>query len=126
MAFMDLYPIRPGHLLVIPRRHAARLHELPADEQAHLFAVSMRVMEAQRAAGLGVDAANVAVNDGRHAGQQVPHVHVHLVPRTRGDGVGVSGAFLSRMASLVRGAGRRASLDETATRIRAHLPHQPR
>jgi histidine triad (HIT) family protein len=125
MAFMDLYPVRPGHLLVTPRRHAARLHQLDEDERAHLFAVAMRVMEAQRAAGLGVDAVNVAVNDGPHAGQQVPHVHVHLVPRARRDGVGLAGAFLSRAVQLVRGEGRRARLDDVAALIRRHLPDAP-
>ncbi|HEX8829814.1 MAG TPA: HIT family protein [Longimicrobium sp.] len=122
IAFMDLYPVRPGHLLVIPRRHAVHLRDLPAAEQAHLFGVAMRLMEAQRAAGYAADAANLLVNDGAAAGQQVPHVHLHLVPRTRGDGVGVMGAFLSRVVHFARHAGRRARLDAAAARIREHLP----
>ena len=122
MAFMDLYPVRPGHLLVIPRRHAVHLRDLPAADQAHLFAVAMWLMEAQRAAGYAADAANLLVNDGPAAGQQVPHVHLHLVPRTRGDGVGVMGAFLSRVVHFTRRAGRRARLDAVAARIREHLP----
>jgi histidine triad (HIT) family protein len=122
IAFMDLYPVRPGHLLLIPRRHAVHLRDLPEAEQAHLFAVAMRLMEAQRAAGYAADAANLLVNDGPAAGQQVPHVHLHLVPRTRGDGVGVMGAFLSRAVHFARRAGRRARLDAVAARIRDHLP----
>lgn len=122
IAFMDLYPVRPGHLLLIPRRHAVHLRDLPAAEQAHLFAVAMRLMEAQRAAGYAADAANLLVNDGPAAGQQVPHVHLHLVPRTRGDGVGVMGAFLSRVVHFARRVGRRARLDAAAARIREQLP----
>lgn len=122
MAFMDLYPIRPGHLLVIPRRHAVHLHELSAAEQAHLFAVAMRLMEALRASGTWKEAGNVIVNDGPEAGQHVPHVHVHLVPRERGDGVGVMGALLSRVVQLARRAGSRGRLDGIAARIRGHLP----
>ncbi|HEX8358841.1 MAG TPA: HIT family protein [Longimicrobium sp.] len=122
IAFMDLYPVRPGHLLVVPRRHAVHLRDLPATEQAHLFAVAMRLMDAQRAAGLATDAANLLVNDGPAAGQQVPHVHLHLVPRSRGDGVGMMGAFLSRVLHFARRAGRRARLDAVAARIREHLP----
>jgi histidine triad (HIT) family protein len=121
IAFMDLYPIRPGHLLVIPRRHAVHLRDLPAAEQAHLFAVAMRLMAAQRASGFAADAANLLVNDGPAAGQQIPHAHLHLVPRTRGDGVGVMGAFLSRVVHFARRAGRRARLDAAAERIRVHL-----
>jgi histidine triad (HIT) family protein len=122
IAFMDLYPVRPGHLLVVPRRHAVHLRDLPPAEQAHLFAVAMRLMEAQRASGFAADAANLLVNDGPAAGQQVPHVHLHLVPRSRGDGVGVMGAFLSRVLHFARRAGRRARLDAVASRIREHLP----
>jgi histidine triad (HIT) family protein len=123
MAFMDLYPIRPGHLLVMPRRHAVHLRDLSAPEQARLFAVAMRVLAALRASGLAPDAANLLVNDGPEAGQHVPHVHVHLVPRARLDGVGFMGAFLSRVVHFARRSGRRARLDALAERIRQHLPN---
>lgn len=122
MAFMDLYPIRPGHLLVIPRRHAVHLQELTAAEQERLFAVAMRLMAAQRTSGVVTDASNLLVNDGASAGQHVPHVHIHLVPRSRGDGVGVMGAFLSRVVHFARRVGRRERLDEMAARIRAGVP----
>lgn len=122
MAFMDLYPVRPGHLLVMPRRHAVHLRDLSAPEQAHLFAVAMRVLEALRASGLAPDAANLLVNDGPEAGQHVPHVHIHLVPRARFDGVGVMGAFLSRVAQFARRSERRTHLDAVAARVRGHLP----
>ena len=122
MAFMDLYPIRAGHLLVIPRRHAVHLHDLSAAEQTRLFAVAMRVLAAMRACGLRADAANLLVNDGAAAGQQVPHVHVHLVPRARRDGVGVTGGLLSRVLHFAAGAGRRPRLDALAARIRRHIP----
>ena len=127
MAFMDLYPIRPGHVLVIPYRHAMHLRGLAAAEQERLFTVAMSMMTAQRASGVTAEASNLLVNDGPEAGQHVPHVHIHLIPRERGDGVGVMGALLSRVVQLVRRRGTRARLDETAARIRAHLPAaQPR
>ena len=122
MAFMDLYPIRPGHLLVMPRRHAVHLRDLSAPEQARLFALAMRVLAALRASGLAPDAANLLVNDGPEAGQHVPHVHIHLVPRARLDGVGFMGAFLSRIVHFARRSGRRSHLDALAARIRKHLP----
>jgi len=81
----------------------------------------MRVLAAQRAAGLRMDAANVRVNDGAAAGQQVAHVHIHLVPRARGDGVGVTGQLLSRLARFAAGTGRRPRLDALAARIRGHI-----
>jgi len=68
VAFMDLFPIRSGHVLVVPRAHAVHLHELPEAVRAHLFVVATRIMEAQRAAGIGWQGGNVLVNDGRRRG----------------------------------------------------------
>jgi histidine triad (HIT) family protein len=122
MAFMDLYPIRSGHLLVMPRRHAVHLRDLSAPEQARLFELAMRVLAALRASGVVPDAANLLVNDGPDSGQHVPHVHIHLVPRARLDAVGFMGAFLSRVVHFARRSGRRSHLDALAARIRTHLP----
>jgi histidine triad (HIT) family protein len=123
VAFMDLFPIRSGHVLVVPRRHAVHLHELPEDERAHLFRVAMRVMEAQRAApAIRWDGGNVLVNDGPAAGQHVAHVHVHAIPRTRGDTLRVVGRWVLRALSVFGAPGNRRRLDRLAAEIRAHLP----
>lgn len=87
VAFLDLYPMTDGHTLVIPKLHAARLSELPPALVGKLFQTVQRVSE-QIARALGAPALNIGINDGRAAGQAVPHLHVHLIPRFPGDGGG--------------------------------------
>ncbi len=118
-AFLDLYPITPGHALVIPRRHAVHLHELPQAERDHLFAVGYQVLEAQRSAGIGWAGANLFLNDGPASGQHVPHVHLHLLPRRQGDGRRTLIRFLARVASLFGRPCPRSELDELARRVRS-------
>lgn len=86
VAFMDIHPISPGHVLVVPREQALTLAELESELYAHLWAVARRVAQAQQQA-LGSQAQHFLVNDGPGANQTVPHVHLHVIPRYRGDGL---------------------------------------
>lgn len=86
----DGYPVSPGHLLVIPRRHVASYFEASAEEQQALWEMVERAREwtETRAAAEGrrePDGYNIGVNVGTAAGQTVMHLHVHLIPRFRGD-----------------------------------------
>ena len=92
-AFLDIRPLARGHVLVIPKAHAERFGDmLPADAHAVMDLVQT-VVRRQRV-GLGTEGATIAVNDGRAAGQEVMHVHVHLVPRQETDGHGpIHGMF---------------------------------
>jgi histidine triad (HIT) family protein len=87
LAFLDANPLAPGHTLVVPKEAHERLRDLPDDVATELWAavdeLGPRVEDAVDADGL-----TVGVNDGEAAGQEVPHVHVHLVPRFDGDGGG--------------------------------------
>jgi diadenosine tetraphosphate (Ap4A) HIT family hydrolase len=85
VAFLDIHPITPGHALVVPRRHAASLAELDAGDGGHLFQVAMRVAAALRASPLRVEGMNLFLSDGHAAGQDVFHVHLHVLPRFTGD-----------------------------------------
>lgn len=85
IAFMDLRPWRRGHVLCVPTRHGQRLGDLPPDDVAAVFALARDVTAAVRASGLPCDDVNLLVNDGPAAGQTVAHLHVHVVPRVRGD-----------------------------------------
>lgn len=83
-ALVNQKPLVPGHVLVIPHRRTSRFAELSPDEVADLWAAAQRVgrvMEAQH----GATACTYAIQDGRDAGQTVDHVHVHVLPRRRGD-----------------------------------------
>ncbi len=86
-AFLDIGPLAWGHVLVVPKKHAERITELSSAESAALFAavpkLSAAVMKATGAEGL-----NVLQNNGAVAGQAVAHLHVHLIPRVAGDGLG--------------------------------------
>lgn len=87
MSFLDVAPQSEGHLLLIPTEHYVRLDELPTDVAADMLArlpsLGRAVLEATGAAGY-----NVLQNNGRVAGQEVQHVHFHVIPRTAGDGLG--------------------------------------
>ncbi|MCG8419220.1 MAG: HIT domain-containing protein [Proteobacteria bacterium] len=85
MAFMDIFPWRPGHVLVIAKTHCQYVHELAMPIRKELFALGTRVAEAIRASDIECDDVHFLINDGRAANQTVPHVHLHILPRRRGD-----------------------------------------
>lgn len=84
VAFLDLRPVFPGHTLVVPRRHVATLEELPDDLLAPVFDTARRVAAAVRIA-MQAQGTFVAMNN--TVSQSVPHLHVHVVPRSKGDGL---------------------------------------
>ena len=84
VAFLDHAPVFPGHTLIVPVRHYDTLEDVPEGEIAPLFLLARRLSIAFRAA-LGADGSFVAVNT--RISQSVPHVHVHAVPRRKGDGL---------------------------------------
>ncbi len=84
VAFLDKTPLFPGHVLVVPRLHVETLADLPAEEVAPLFLAVRRVAEILPGA-LGAGGSFVAINN--RVSQSVPHLHVHVVPRTKGDGL---------------------------------------
>jgi histidine triad (HIT) family protein len=84
LAFLDVRPVFAGHVLVIPRAHVDTLTDLPEEAVGPLFTTVQRVARAV-VAGLGAQGTFVAVNN--VVSQSVPHLHVHVVPRTKGDGL---------------------------------------
>ncbi len=87
IAFLDIGPLAEGHLLLIPRAHYAQITDLPAELSAAMAAVLPRLASAVLAV-TGAAGLNILQNNGRAAGQVVDHVHVHLIPRREGDGLG--------------------------------------
>jgi diadenosine tetraphosphate (Ap4A) HIT family hydrolase len=80
----DAYPVSPGHTLIIPRRHIGSFFELTPDERTSLLATAGRSPR-RPGAQPPAPACNIGINDGRAAGQTVPHLHIHLIPRYAGD-----------------------------------------
>jgi len=83
-AFLDHRPLFPGHCLLLPRRHCETLADLPLELAGPLFANACLLARAVEA-GLGAEGAFVAINN--RVSQSVPHLHIHVVPRRRKDGL---------------------------------------
>jgi diadenosine tetraphosphate (Ap4A) HIT family hydrolase len=86
VAFLDIRPLTPGHLLVVPREHAAGLDDLDEGLGAQMFTVAHRLARALRRSGLPCEGVNMFLADGAAAGQEMFHVHLHVIPRNPGDG----------------------------------------
>jgi diadenosine tetraphosphate (Ap4A) HIT family hydrolase len=114
-AFMDIQPVIPGHVLIIPRRHASSLAELGAADAARLMPVGQKVAAALRTSGLRCEGVNFFLADGEAAGQEVAHVHLHVFPRWSGDGFGL------RLPPNYRNLPPRSELDEIAANLRKHI-----
>ena len=108
-AFLDVRPLTPGHLLVVPRDHAASLAELDEETGMRVFAAARRLAGALRNSAVPCEGVNFFLADGVAAGQEVFHVHLHVIPRTPGDGF--------RLKGRPRTPGR-GELDATAERVR--------
>jgi histidine triad (HIT) family protein len=89
VAFMDLEPVNPGHILVVLRRHASSLSDLEPGEGAQVFRIAQLAAAAVRQARLVCEGVNLLLADGATAGQEVFHVHLHVIPRFQGDGLGL-------------------------------------
>lgn len=87
VAFMDIRPVTPGHLLVIPRRHCIGLADLDPQDGARVFQAAQWLGGVLRRSELPCEGVNLLLADGVAAGQEVFHVHLHVIPRTQGDGV---------------------------------------
>lgn len=96
LAFLDIRPIARGHMVVVPKLHAADLDSLDPTLGAAVFAAGHRLSRALRRSDLSTDGANLIVNDGRAAFQTVFHTHLHVVPRWTGDKLRVAGGFVFR------------------------------
>lgn len=86
-AFLDANPLAKGHTLVIPKTHRERIHQLQDAEAAAYFKEIPRITAAVETA-VDADGATLAWNDGEAAGQEVPHAHLHIVPRWEDDDIG--------------------------------------
>ncbi|MFE6176189.1 HIT family protein [Streptomyces sp. NPDC056464] len=85
-AFMDLQPVTPGHVLVVPKAHAVGLEDLDETLGCHMWAAAHRLARALRRSDLRCDGVNLFLADGEAAFQEVFHVHLHVFPRFAGDG----------------------------------------
>ena len=86
IAFLDIAPINPGHTLVVPKAEVPYLSQLPPETAAHIFCVAQKIASAIRKSSIPCDGINLCLNDGQAAGQEIFHLHLHVIPRRHGDG----------------------------------------
>jgi histidine triad (HIT) family protein len=111
VGFLDIRPLFPGHVLLVPREHVVALPDLPSDRVGPLFERAQRIAAAVVDV-LGAQGSFVAMNN--VVSQSVPHLHVHVVPRTKGDGL--RGFFWPRTTYDSED-----DAADVAARLRAHL-----
>lgn len=87
IAFLDAFPLTAGHTLVITKKHYAKLQDVELDQMAYLFNLIHKILPPIEK-GTGVQSTLIAIHNGKDAGQVIPHLHVHIVPRKAGDGGG--------------------------------------
>jgi len=97
-AFLDLFPVVRGHVLIVPNLHAKGLTELDADAASAMIGVAQRLAVAMRRAQMPCEGTNLFMAEGPVAGQTVFHCHLHLLPRHGADGFHLGGSFLQRLA----------------------------
>jgi histidine triad (HIT) family protein len=111
IAFMDIDPVAPGHLLVAPREHHPDLATVPGSIVSHMMLIAQWLAAALRASPVRTEGINLFYADGAVAGQEIFHSHLHVIPRWKGDGFCVD-ATLGSDPSL-------QELEEVAASIQA-------
>ncbi|HEY9398865.1 MAG TPA: HIT family protein [Nitrososphaeraceae archaeon] len=87
IAFLDAFPLTAGHTLVITKKHYTKLQEIELDQITHLFKLVHKILPPIEKA-TGVQSTLIAIHNGKDAGQVIPHLHIHIVPRKAGDSGG--------------------------------------
>jgi len=101
VVFMDVNPVTPGHLLVVPRSHAVGLEDLDEDTSAHVWSLGHQMARALRRTSLRCEGINVFLADGEAAFQEVFHFHLHVFPRFAGDGFSIDADWKQRPRDLL-------------------------
>lgn len=84
LAFLDISPSAPGHTLIIPKAHVTRVEDLSEEDAEALFK-TLHVLVGGIQDAMEASSSTIGINNGPESGQEVPHVHIHVIPRTRGD-----------------------------------------
>jgi len=115
LSFMDIQPVNPGHVLVIPKTHFSDLSDLPPDVGGHLFQVAQKIAVRLPKTEIRNEGVDFLLAHGAAAGQEVFHVHLHVIPRYEGDGFGF------KFGPYYKNLPERSILDEIASQIKPHL-----
>jgi histidine triad (HIT) family protein len=116
MALLDAFPLAPGHALVIPKSHYAKVQQMSEQDAMAVFEIVWKLASAVET-GSQVNASTIAIHNGSEAGQEVPHVHVHIVPRKIDDGAGAIHSMFKVKPKLSP-----QEMDSLCERIASNLP----
>jgi histidine triad (HIT) family protein len=119
MALLDAFPLSAGHSLVIPKSHYAKVQQMGKQDAMAVFEIVWKLVGAVET-GSEVNASTIAIHNGNEAGQEVPHVHVHIVPRKRGDGAGAIHSMFKVKPKLSS-----QQMDSLRERIASNLSSSP-
>ena len=114
-AYMDIQPVNPGHVLVIPKTHFKDLSDLPSEIGAHIFQVAQRIALCLPKTNVKNEGVDLFLAHGAAAGQEIFHVHLHVIPRYQGDGFGF------KFGPHYRNLPKRSELDAIAVQIKGQL-----
>lgn len=115
IAFLDAFPLAKGHTLVIPKNHFSKIQNMSEQYESALFRLMHQLVDPIEKAA-HVNSSTIAIHNGKEAGQEIDHVHIHIVPRTVHDGAGpIHSMFVKRPYVSA------ADLDQMANEIRAEL-----
>ena len=110
IGFLDAFPLAKGHAIVIPKKHYEKLQDLPTNINTGVFsAVHSLISKVDSLTG----ATLVAVHNGKDSGQEIPHVHVHLIPRNKDDSAGAVHSMFSQKPELSE-----SEIDELCSKLR--------
>ncbi|REC47507.1 HIT family protein [Chryseobacterium pennipullorum] len=115
IAFMDIQPVNPGHILVVPKIHQVFISELDENLTSRMFNMASRINRAIRKSEVQCEGINYFLADGEAAGQEVFHTHLHVFPRFTNDGFGL------RFDESYHSLPKRDELDELCENIRSLL-----
>jgi histidine triad (HIT) family protein len=89
LAFMDINPVNTGHILIIPKKHVELIAELDDGTSGKMFVLANKINRALRVSDIRLEGINYFLADGKAAGQEVFHAHLHVFPRFKNDGFGL-------------------------------------
>jgi len=97
VSFLDAFPLAMGHVLIIPKNHHQKIQDMSIEENTDLFTlVHQMISNVDKITGSTL----VAIHNGRDAGQEIPHVHIHLVPRSKDDSAGAIHSMFDSTVTL--------------------------
>ena len=97
VSFLDAFPLATGHVLIIPKNHHQKIQDMSIEENTDLFSlVHQMIPNVDKITGSTL----IAIHNGKDAGQEIPHVHVHLVPRSKDDSAGAIHSMFSSTLTL--------------------------